>query len=578
MAAPDACGICGGRLELAHRGTDAPAGPDALSPTNHVPGQHGDLWRCAECGCVHQPAVPGGDDLAELYRDMSDTDYLREEAGRRATANRLLDMISPLAPGRRLLDVGCGHGLLLAEARRRGFHVTGLELSRSSASHAREVLELEVHEVTLADHAAADPEPYDAIVLADVIEHVDDPLEMLTQCRDLLAPDGVLCVVTPDPASAVARAAGRRWWGLLPGHKCLIPRHTLRELLTERGLIVARDEAFVRTFSARYWVSGLAERGGALARATRALARTLPEGLSLSAPLHDERAIVAVRSEVRAATRPLLTDRGHASKVHVVLPAYKATRTIPLVVGELPVDAADRALLVDDASPDQTVATALHHGLDVLRHPANRGYGANQKTCYSRAALDGASVVVMVHADHQYDARLLASMVAPIEEGRADVVIGSRLLEDEAIAGGMPRWKWLGNRFLTAIENRAFRRSYSEYHTGYRAFSVDFLRTIPFLRNTDGFAFDQEIFAQIVARDARVVELAIPTRYFHEASSVAFRPSVVYGLRTLAVLARYRLDLRRGRWSLLRAPAARLEPEARSAAAPETVAAGADSR
>ncbi len=126
------------------------------------------------------------------------------------------------------------------------------------------------------------------------------------------------------------------------------------------------------------------------------------------------------------------------------------------------------------------------------------------------------------------------------------MVIGSRLLEDEAIAGGMPRWKWVGNRFLTTVENLAFRRGYSEYHTGYRAFSTEFLRSIAFLRNDDGFVFDQEIFAQMVARRARVVELPIPTRYFLEASTVSFGASVEYGLRTLGVLARYRLDERRG--------------------------------
>jgi hypothetical protein len=134
-------------------------------------------------------------------------------------------------------------------------------------------------------------------------------------------------------------------------------------------------------------------------------------------------------------------------------------------------------------------------------------------------------------------------------------------LEDEAIAGGMPRWKWVGNRFLTAIENAAFRREFSEYHTGYRAFSADFLRRTAFLRNSDDFVFDQEIFAQIVASGARVVELPIPTRYFLEASSVSFGKSVVYGLKTLRVLARYRLDERRRSWALLRPPAVRLAPQ-----------------
>jgi len=244
--------------------------------------------------------------------------------------------------------------------------------------------------------------------------------------------------------------------------------------------------------------------------------------------------------------------------VHVVLPAYKAGRTIETVADHLPVAAADRALLVDDASPDDTSEVALRHGFEVLRHPANRGYGGNQKTCYVRAALDGADVIVMVHADNQYDPALLELVAAPIVEGKADVVMGSRLLDDKAIAGGMPRWKWVGNRFLTTIENIALRRNYSEYHTGYRAFSVEFLRTVPFLRNNDGFVFDQEIFAQIVSRGARVHEVAIPTRYFLEASSVSFTRSVEYGLRTLLVLGRFRLDERRGEWSLLREPAVAL--------------------
>jgi hypothetical protein len=145
-------------------------------------------------------------------------------------------------------------------------------------------------------------------------------------------------------------------------------------------------------------------------------------------------------------------------------------------------------------------------------------------------------------------------MVRPIIEGRADAVMGSRLLEDRAIAGGMPRWKWVGNRFLTSIENLAFNKDFSEYHTGYRAYSTDFLKTIPYLRNSDGFVFDQEIFAQLVDRGARVVEIPIPTRYFLEASSVSFRASVRYGLETLGVLARYRIDERRRRWPLLRRP------------------------
>jgi glycosyltransferase involved in cell wall biosynthesis len=245
-----------------------------------------------------------------------------------------------------------------------------------------------------------------------------------------------------------------------------------------------------------------------------------------------------------------------------VLPAYKATRTIPDVVRQMPTDAADRALLIDDASGDATSKIAIEHGLDTLTHPANRGYGASQKTGYVRAIKDGAEVVVMVHADNQYDPGLVAEMAAPILDGEADIVIGSRLLDDRAIAGGMPRWKWVGNRLLTAIENAAFGVRFSEYHTGYRAFSASLLKDIAFLRNSDDFVFDQEIFAQILARKARVKEIPIPTRYFHEASSVDFFTSVVYALKTFKVLIRFRLDPRR-RWALLRRPAACLSPDDR---------------
>jgi glycosyltransferase involved in cell wall biosynthesis len=292
---------------------------------------------------------------------------------------------------------------------------------------------------------------------------------------------------------------------------------------------------------------------------------------SLSLSLGDERVALGHKAETIVPAKTLVNDRGGDTKVHVVLPAHNAARTIPLVAEELPVEAVDRALLVDDASTDETAAAALRAGFELIQHPANVGYGANQKTCYVRAARDGADIVVMVHADHQYDPKLVAEMIRPIEAGEADVVIGSRMLEDEAIAGGMPRWKWLGNRFLTSIENVAFRRRYSEYHTGYRAFSTELLSSLPFLRNSDGFVFDQEIFAQIVSRRARVVEIAIPTRYFLEASSVSFGRSVEYGLRTLLVLARFRIDKRRRRWPLLRPPAVDLladRERSRSGSAP----------
>jgi SAM-dependent methyltransferase len=562
------CRICSGPLELRHPGRAGELTPEALAPTNHRLGEHRDLWACSECGTVQQAALPEGDALHALYRGMADDAYLSEEAGRRETARRLLDLIGRHVPAGALLDVGCGHGLLLDEARRRGFEVTGLELSHGAAAYARDVLGLDVREEPLERFVESQPHgSFQLIVLVDVLEHLEDPLAALDACERLLAPGGALCLVTPDPSSPTARVAGRRWWAFVPAHTFLIPRRTQRELLEARGLVISEDVPFVRSFALRYWLGGLAERGGPPARAVARFAGGRAGGRAVSLSLGDERALLAHKVEVARPSDPLMRPRGGPHTVHVVLPAYRAAETIELVARSMPVEAADRALLVDDASPDDTSEVALRNGLDVLRLPANRGYGANQKACYVRAIHDGADAVVMVHADNQYDPALVAQMVKPIEAGIADVVIGSRLLEDEAIAGGMPRWKWVGNRFLTAVENAAFRRGYSEYHTGYRAFSTEFLRSIPFLRNSDGFVFDQEIFAQIVARRVRVIELPIPTRYFREASSVSFRASVEYGLRTLLVLLRYRLDGRRGRWPLLRLPAARLEPKRRRAAA-----------
>jgi len=449
---------------------------------------------------------------------------------------------------------------LLDEARKRGYDVRGLELSQSSAGYARETLGLEVEEMALDELAENDE--FAVIVLADVIEHVDDPVALIDSCTRALLPGGVLCVVTPDPSSATARIAGRRWWGNVAAHTCLLPRKTLRELLTASGLVISHDRQLVRSFSARRWINGLAERVTALSGLLSTLGRLVGDRFMLRLSLRDERVILAHRTEVELAPRPILRNREQSQDVQVVLPSFRATRTVPSVASEMPQGSADRALLIDDASPDATVAVALSHGFDTLRHPLNRGYGASQKTGYVRSLLDGADIVVMVHADNQYDPALVPAMADPILNGEADVVIGSRLLDDRAIAGGMPRWKWIGNRFLTTIENAVFGIRLSEYHTGYRAFSADFLRSVAFLRNSDEFVFDQEIFAQIVHSGARVTEIPIPTRYFHEASSVDLLTSIRYGLKTLYVLGRFRLHRRGLRWNPLGRPAARLEATA----------------
>src|SRR3954469_12872512 len=296
MASGLACRICSGDLTLRIRGRGAPLTADALSPSAHATGRHGDLLACDECGTVQQPELPAGAQLHDLYRDMADDAYLAEEAGRRATGARLLDLIAPFAPSGRLLDVGCGPGLLLDEARRRGYETVGLELSRASAEHAREHLRLDVRELALEDFP--ERESFDVVVLADVLEHLDDPVGGIARCAALLKPGGALCVVTPDPSSAPPRLAGSRWWGYVPAHTCLLPRATLRELIAAAGLVVSTDVPFVRTFTARRWVEGLAERTAPLSAPLGAAARRLPPRASLSLSLGDERVVLAHRVEV----------------------------------------------------------------------------------------------------------------------------------------------------------------------------------------------------------------------------------------------------------------------------------------
>jgi glycosyltransferase involved in cell wall biosynthesis len=239
-----------------------------------------------------------------------------------------------------------------------------------------------------------------------------------------------------------------------------------------------------------------------------------------------------------------------SSKVIVVMPAYNAARTLERTYRDLPREVVDHVILVDDVSRDETVEIAQRLGLKVIVHVQNRGYGGNQKTCYIEALRDGADVVVMLHPDYQYDSRLVPQLIAPIQASQADLVLGSRLLGGGALAGGMPRWKFLSNRFLTIVENLALGQHLSECHTGFRAYSRRLLETIPFLLNSDDFVFDTEVIAQTVAFGFRVGEIPVPTRYFAEASSVNFRRSVSYGLATLAVMARYLLD----HWGLRRSP------------------------
>ena len=230
---------------------------------------------------------------------------------------------------------------------------------------------------------------------------------------------------------------------------------------------------------------------------------------------------------------------GEDRRIVVVMPAYNAERTLQRTYDELPHDIVDNVILVDDASEDGTVALAYQLNLKVVVHRQNRGYGANQKTCYFEALKDGATIIAMVHPDYQYDPKLLPDIIAPIEAGLADVVLGSRMMGVSAYKQGMPWWKYLGNKLLTGLENAVFGLDLSEYHTGYRAYSREVLERLELTDNSDSFIFDQEIITQIVESKYRIAEVPVPVRYFAEASSVGFTGSVIYGLGILSLLWRF---------------------------------------
>ncbi|MBN1221450.1 MAG: glycosyltransferase family 2 protein [Anaerolineae bacterium] len=231
-------------------------------------------------------------------------------------------------------------------------------------------------------------------------------------------------------------------------------------------------------------------------------------------------------------------------KVVVIMPAYNAAQTLEQTYADIPMAVVDHIILVDDVSQDQTVEIAQRLGLQTIVHVQNKGYGGNQKTCYLEALKAGAEIVVMLHPDYQYDSTRIPELIAPIQGDEFDMMMGSRLSGGGTLAGGMPLYKYISNRFLTMVENLVLGQHLSECHTGFRAYHRRVLTTIPFLLNSDNFLFDTEVIAQTVAFGFRIGEIAVPTRYFAEASSVNFKNSVIYGLNTLWTMLKFLLNRR----------------------------------
>ncbi len=247
------------------------------------------------------------------------------------------------------------------------------------------------------------------------------------------------------------------------------------------------------------------------------------------------------------------TDRSEKRrhKIVAVMPAYNAESTLAATLADMPVGSVDEIILVDDGSKDRTVPVARDMGLTVIQHPSNKGYGGNQKTCYRHALERGADIVVMIHPDYQYDSRVIPHAVGFIELGICDVVVGSRIRSrDEALKGGMPKYKYFSNRILTAIENMALGQNLGDFHSGFRVYRREVLERVPFQNNSDDFVFDTQFLVQAVRLGYRLGDIPVPVRYFPEASSINFIRGANYGVRSLAVVAEYwldRLHIRRSR-------------------------------
>jgi glycosyltransferase involved in cell wall biosynthesis len=230
------------------------------------------------------------------------------------------------------------------------------------------------------------------------------------------------------------------------------------------------------------------------------------------------------------------------SHIAVVLPAYNAAKTLIETYNEIPMDIVDEVILVDDASIDETTKIAAQLKLQLIVHEKNKGYGGNQKSCYSAALRTNADIIIMLHPDYQYTPKLISAMANLLESGEFDIVLGSRILGGKAMKGGMPTYKYISNRFLTLCQNLLMGAKLSEYHTGYRAYTRNVLESLPWKNNSDDFIFDNQFLSQAIYADFRIAEITCPTKYFKDASSINFRRSLKYGLGCLSTAFLFRLS------------------------------------
>lgn len=505
------------------------------------------IVRCMTCGLVFAVPEVHVKEITQDYVDMADPEYLKEEKGRRSQARIVLKKIQKFKRTGSLLDIGCGPGFFLDEAKRQGWEVQGADLSKWSKDYAKANFGIDVFQGFLSD-AHFEDRTFDVIVMNDVIEHLEDPKTVLKEIRRILKNDGVIYVSTPDIKSFLSRLLRAKWWGINKYHLFYFSKKTIEKLFDEVGFKPMKYSSYPRVFSFNYWVTRLKPYPVFIYKPIEFISSIGGLGnCLLKVTLHDQIGVIA--KKIQRLDSVIVDEKkkmvpSERQKVIVVLPAYNAAKTLERTVADIPKDCVDEIILVDDKSKDDTVKIARKIGLTVYEHEKNKGYGGNQKTCYTKAIERGADIVVMVHPDYQYDPKIIPQLIEPIRRGEADAVFGSRMMKGGALEGGMPVWKHNANILLTAFENVVLGTYLTEYHSGFRAYSTKLLKRIRFQSNSDGFIFDTEIIVQALANRFKIEEVPIRTRYFEEASSIRLWPSIIYGLGIIRVMFSYALHVK----------------------------------
>ncbi len=517
---------------------------DSYKITDHSVSCAVRIVKCSKCGLIYMNPRIDQTKIVSNYKNMVDDFYVMEEEGRRESARSILRYLKKLNKTGRILDVGCATGFLLDGARKMGWEVYGVELSSWAVDYAKNKLQLPNITQGSLKEANYPANFFDVVVLKDVIEHLTDPKDTLEDIRHILKPLGVMCCNTPDIDSLMSKMLGAKWWGIKQSHLFYFNKHNLSALFKATGFVSLKIRSHARTFTWNYWLSNLLGYRKGFGFLRKMLEKKPAWANNLFClDLGDQIEIFARKSRelkyLHELELPVESPVNKKMKVCVVLPAYNAAQTLKRTLADIPKDLVDEIILVDDVSQDNTVEVAKSLGLKVFVHEKNRGYGGNQKTCYKNALASGADVIVMLHPDYQYDPTAITQLVEPILKGRADAVFGSRMMKGGALEGGMPLWKHNANILLTALENVVLGIYLTEYHSGFRAYSAKYLKSVNLEANSDGFVFDTEIIVQGVVKYMKFEEVPIKTRYFDEASSIKLWPSIVYGLNILKTLLKF---------------------------------------